>query len=198
MGKYHWVAEMEDREHRKKGDNFSVRNADRHITLEELSKKKRIPIIAVLDNIRSAYNVGSIFRTSDSVRVEKLFLCGMTAYPPNEKLEKTSLRSVRYVPWEYQKDPLDVIRVLKNQGIVIASLETADESLDLFEYEFPMPVCLVLGHEVNGVSQEILLESDVVLEVPTMGVKNSLNVSTLFGIVVYEILRQYKVKKIFP
>jgi tRNA G18 (ribose-2'-O)-methylase SpoU len=194
MGRYRWVSEAEDRDYRD--SECSIRNSDRSISPEEVLGLKRIPVVAILDNIRSAYNVGSIFRTSDSVRLEMLYLCGMTAFPPNDKLEKTSLGSVRYVPWEYHKDSLMVIKSMKKQGLLVASFETTDRSVDFFTFDCPAPLCMVLGHEVNGVSPEILRESDVLLEVPTMGVKNSLNVATLFGIAVYEILRQYRVKKI--
>lgn len=194
MGKYHWVRQVEDPECAEGG--FSVRNRDRNISPDELLRRERLPVCTVLDNVRSAYNVGSIFRTSDSVRVQKLYLCGMTAFPPNEKLSKTSLGTVDYVPWEYHRDTGTVIRELKKQGICIACLETTDRSNDFFEFQFPSPVCLVLGHEIEGVSPSIIREADAVLEVPTMGVKNSLNVATLFGIVVYEILRQFRGKGI--
>jgi tRNA G18 (ribose-2'-O)-methylase SpoU len=194
VGRYQWVTEMEDNQEAGRYSSLGIRNSDRHIEVQEFLEKPRLPAAALLDNIRSAYNVGSIFRTSDSTRLRKLFLCGMTAYPPNDKLEKTSLRSTPYVPWEHHSDPLEALKALKSQGYYIASLETTDASTDYMEFTFPENVCLVLGHEVQGVSREILKESDIIVEVPVWGMKNSLNVASIFSIVIYEIVRQYRTR----
>lgn len=194
MGRYSWIKETETP--LTKNFDVGIRNSDRLEDPDLFLKKTRFPIYVFLENIRSAYNVGAVFRTSDSVRVKKLFLCGYTAYPPNDKLEKTSLGSTNYVPWEFEKDPLRKIKTIKNEGIFIASLETTDRSRDFFSFNFPAPVCLVLGNEINGVSIDILKESDAILEIPTWGIKNSLNVATTFGITVYEIVRQFRERNI--
>jgi 23S rRNA (guanosine2251-2'-O)-methyltransferase len=196
MGRYSWVPQMEEKSPGTSCESIHVRNADRALSpLEFLKSRARTPVMAVLDNIRSAYNVGSIFRTSDSACLEKLILCGCTAYPPNDKLEKTSLGSTAYVPWDYHRDAVEAVKCIRSQGIFVASLETTDRSVNYSHFRFPERLCIVLGNEVKGVNPEILHESDVVLEVPTFGMKNSLNVATLFGIVAYEIVRQYDAKK---
>jgi len=192
VGRYQWVTELEDSPGHAGGIDLGIRNRDRELKTEEFLKLPRAPVLGLLDNIRSAYNVGSIFRTSDSVRIQKLYLCGMTAYPPNEKLEKTSLRSTPFVPWEHCGDPLDALTRIREEGYYIASLETADSSRDYMDFIFPEKTCIVLGHEVDGVSPPILRQSDCVLEVPTWGMKNSLNVASIFSIVVYEIIRQFR------
>jgi 23S rRNA (guanosine2251-2'-O)-methyltransferase len=198
MGRYSWVRDIEEKSSDTPRRPICVRNSDRVLSPEEfLESRKRTPVIALLDNIRSAYNVGSIFRTSDSARVQKLILCGCTAYPPNDKLEKTSLGSTAYVPWEYHRDALEAARKIKSEGIFLASLETTDRSISYSHFKFPGRLCIVLGNEINGVNPEILNESDIVLEVPTYGIKNSLNVATLYGIVTYEIVRQYGGEIIF-
>ncbi|MDQ7823228.1 MAG: RNA methyltransferase [Candidatus Eremiobacteraeota bacterium] len=189
MGRYCWVPSTEGR-----GADESlpeVRDTDRALDAALFLREKRFPIGVVLDNIRSAYNVGSIFRTADAARVEKLYLCGVTAYPPNDKLEKTALGAVDFVPWEYHGQTLALVRHLKDEGAAIVSLETAAGSICHFQYRFPKPVFLVVGNEVDGVSREVLRLSDAIVEVPVWGMKNSINVAALFGIVIYELLRQF-------
>ncbi|MHC9542744.1 MAG: RNA methyltransferase [Vulcanimicrobiota bacterium] len=192
MGRYEWVKKLEDK-NSLSGEDISVSNSDRAVDFEEFHKRERAtPLHIVLDNIRSAYNVGSIFRTADAAGIARLHLCGVTAYPPNMKLEKTSLGSTWYVPWDYYRNTLEAVKALKKQGMPVASLETTDKSINYLDFNFPEPLSLVLGNEINGVSMEIMKESDFILQIPTWGMKNSLNVATAFGIVVYEAVRQYR------
>ena len=164
-------------------------------TLESLHKVKKLPVYVLLNSIRSSYNVGSIFRTSDGVMIEKLYLCGYTPYPPNSDLVggnkdilKTSLGSTESVKWEYAKDPKEVILKLKNDGIKICALELTDSSKPFYEInknEFPL--CLVVGNEISGVPNEILDLCDYSVEIPQFGIKQSLNVSVAYGITIFKL-----------
>ncbi len=168
---------------------------ERRWSAGELQRLDRFPIYLLLDNIRSLYNVGSIFRTADAVRLKKLFLTGITGYPPRKEIDKTALGAVETVPWEYAPDPLPIIHNLKRQGVKIVLLEQTSHSQPFHEVEYPFPVCLVVGNEVFGIRDEIVAEADLAVEIPMFGSKHSLNVTIAFGIVVYEILLQY-LKKI--
>ena len=170
--------------------NFEIRNKDKKISAS-FFQKKRLPVTCILDNVRSAFNVGSIFRTADCVCLEKLYLCGYTPCPPNEKLDKTALGAVDYVPWEYNNDTLSVVKYLKKSGVYTVAFETTSKSVDFFDFDFPKPTALIFGNEKQGIEKELLAEADIVLEVPAWGIKNSINVANVFGIVVYEIVRQY-------
>ena len=173
---------------------FTVRSFDAQIPLEVFKQRPRRPIYVVLDNLRSAFNVGGIFRTADCAGVQKVIPCGITAYPPHRKLDKTALGTADYVPWEHYESALQAVRELKAQGIRIIALETTDISVPYHKMEFPSPVCLVLGNEALGVSQDVLEAADRIVEIPVVGFKNSLNVGIAFGIVVYEIVRQHELR----
>lgn len=165
---------------------------DPEITPEEFLTKPRNPVRALLDNIRSAFNVGSIFRTSDAALVERLYLCGITAYPPNQKLDKTALGSIPYVPWEHYENAIDAVRAARADGYTIVSLEPSPASVDYFRFRFPERSCIVVGHEIAGVSKEVISASDAVVRIPMSGYKNTINVATAFGIVLFEVLRQHR------
>jgi tRNA G18 (ribose-2'-O)-methylase SpoU len=142
------------------------------------------------DNIRSLYNVGSIFRSSDGALVQKLFLTGFTPAPPRKEIDKTALGSTQTVPWEYHHDPLTAIAQLKQQKVKICALELTDKSIphyDLTEADFPL--CLVFGNEITGVSKEVIEQADMAIEIPMYGNKQSLNVAVAYGIVLYDCLR---------
>lgn len=159
-------------------------------TLEEVQNIKRFPVHVVCDNIRSIYNVGSIFRTSDAALIEKLYLTGFTPYPPRPEIEKVALGSTKSVPWEYESNPLDVITKLKSQNISIGCLELTDKSRNYHELdEVKFPVCLILGNELTGVSNELISMSDFSLEIPQYGFKHSINVSVAYGIAIFEIIK---------
>ena len=165
--------------------------ACKRFTLKQLQQEKRFPIYVLLDNIRSLYNVGSIFRTSDGARIAKLILCGYTPHPPRKEIEKTALGSTASVQWEYIKDPLLAIRNLKSQGVRICILEHTDQSIPYHSVKKDdFPLCLVVGNEIVGASKEIIAEADLAIESPMFGMKQSLNVAVAYGIAVFEFVRR--------
>jgi len=161
-------------------------------SVDDVLQKKRTPVYIILDNIRSLYNVGAIFRTSDAVLIEKIFLCGITGEPPRKEISKTALGAEELVPYEHRDDAVEVVKELKNAGVHILAVELADEAVDYSKMKYDFPVALVFGHEVEGVSDEVMEEVDGAISLPMLGRANSLNVATCYGIVVYEILKQLK------
>jgi tRNA G18 (ribose-2'-O)-methylase SpoU len=161
-------------------------------TIQELLKLKRLPVSVVLENIRSLYNVGSIFRTSDGVLAEKLYLCGYTGHPPSREIEKTALGSIGSVPWEHHSDSFEVVTGLRERGYLIVSLEHTNSSIPYTEAEYRFPLCLIVGNEVEGISDELLSITDVAIEIPMFGIKQSLNVSVAYGVVIYHIFNQFR------
>lgn len=164
---------------------------ENRVSPEKISDIKRLPVCVLLDNIRSLYNVGSIFRTADAARVEKIILTGITGKPPRKEIDKTALGASETVPWEYEPSAVDALKRMKKQGIPIIILEHTDSNVEYRKMDFPFPCCLVLGNEVNGIQDEILGLSDACVEIPMYGTKHSLNVSVAFGIVIYEMLSQF-------
>ena len=164
-------------------------------TIEEFKKSKKTSAIVILDNIRSIHNVGSIFRTSDSFLIEKIIISGYTATPENSKMEKTALGSSDSVDWEYTEDVIETIQSLKNKGVKVVSVEQADKSLKIekFTPEKGIKYAFVFGNEVDGVSDEIILESDQVLEIPQVGTKHSLNVSVAAGIILWDFYQKTEI-----
>jgi 23S rRNA (guanosine2251-2'-O)-methyltransferase len=160
--------------------------------LEERSLLPRQPFHVVLDNIRSAFNVGSIFRTGDAGAVEHIHLCGMCAHPPHPKLEKTALGAFEYVPWTYYERNRDCVDALHDAGIPVVAVEVTDSAISLPDFEWPQPVAAVFGNEVNGVNHRVLRRSDAVVKIPMHGYKNSINVATAFGIVLYDALGKWQ------
>lgn len=157
-------------------------------TLDTLHMVKKMPVYVVLNSIRSSYNVGSIFRTSDGAMIEKLYLCGYTPHPPKKEILKTALGSTESVCWEYVKDAAEVIKELKAKGVKICALEITSGSRqysDLSQADFP--VCIVVGNEINGVSHELIELCDFTLEIPQHGIKHSLNVAVAYGICIFEM-----------
>ena len=169
---------------------FEKINRTRCLSLDELKKLNRNPITVVCENIRSLYNVGSIFRTMDGIRGEKLYLCGYTGHPPRKEIDKVALGAVESVPWEYERDTIKVINRLKAEGIKIIALEHTDTSVDFQKFQYIFPLAIVLGNEYDGISDEIVKHCDYSVEIPMHGIKQSLNVATAFGIIAYEVLRQ--------
>lgn len=153
----------------------------------------RLPVSVLLDNVRSAYNVGAFFRTADAAGIEALVLSGITARPPHRGISKTALGAEERVPWRGEPDGLGCLRDLHRRGIEIAVIETAPTAVDLFDWRPAFPVCVVFGHEVDGVAREIVDAADTVVCLPMRGTKRSLNVATAGGIVLYELLRKYRV-----
>ena len=163
------------------------------ISVSEFKKKPKTPLVVVLDNIRSLNNVGAVFRTSDAFLVKKIYLCGITASPPNKEIHKTALGATESVEWEYTKNTLELIYKLKKEGVQVVSIEQAENSTPLHRFE-PNPNCtyaLVLGNEVKGVRQEVVSASDHCVEIPQLGTKHSLNISVSCGIVLWQLSRQF-------
>ena len=152
----------------------------------------RRPIHVVLDNVRSAFNVGSIFRTSDAAGIAHLHLCGWTAWPPHPKIEKTSLGSHEWVPWSRYERTEQAIADLKARGIPIVGLETCERAVSLSGFAWPYPVAVVFGHEIVGIMEEIERACDQLVRIPMVGHKNSINVASAFAVVAYDILRTWQ------
>ena len=149
--------------------------------------KTRLPFCVVLNNIRSLHNVGAIFRTADGVGVEKIWLCGITGYPPQGGIAKIALGAEDHVPWEYREDPVVLVEALKKKGYQIVLLEQMAGSVSHDEFEPKVPVCLVIGNEVTGVSEGLTALSDAAIEIEMAGIKNSLNAAVAFGVAAYHI-----------
>ena len=155
-----------------------------------VKKMERKPIYAILDNIRSLHNVGAIFRTSDAIMLEKLYLCGITGTPPRKEITKTALGAEEIVPWEHRDEAVEAVRELKNQGVKVVAVELCEGGMDYAEMKWEFPVCLVFGHEVEGVSDEVVAECDAAVQLPMLGRANSLNVATCYGVIMYHLLNQ--------
>ncbi|HVO75589.1 MAG TPA: RNA methyltransferase [Ignavibacteriaceae bacterium] len=178
-------------------------------TLETLHKVKKLPVYALLNSIRSSYNVGAIFRTSDGAMIEKLYLCGYTPKPgktsdPSQRNQaitvkeilKTALGSTQSVNWEYVKNPKEVILKLKQQGVKICALEMTDKSIPYYNLSIKdFPLCLLVGNEITGVSQELIELCDNSIEIPQYGIKQSLNVAVAYGIAVFELRKIFDLNK---
>ncbi len=163
--------------------------ANRRFSLETLKDAERFPLTVLLDNIRSLYNVGSIFRSADGARVRKLYLSGYTPHPPRKEIEKTALGATATVPWEYIEDPLPTLEHLRSTGVRLCALEHTDGSIPYFDVSREaFPLCLIIGNEISGVSKRIIDICDMAIDIPMFGMKQSLNVSVAFGIAVYGLL----------
>ena len=154
----------------------------------------KTPIIIVLDNIRSLNNIGSVFRTADAFLVEKIYLCGITAKPPHKDIQKTALGATDSVSWEYKEDAVALVSSLQTQGVIVASVEQAEQSISLAEFqpENGKKYALIFGNEVKGVQQEIVSNSDAVIEIPQFGTKHSLNISVSAGVVIWDLFAKLK------
>ena len=170
-----------------------LRNTDKSVPVEKLSASKTLnPIILVLDNVRASNNVGSLFRTAETVGVTELITCGITPHPPHPKLNKTALGSTDIVPTRHELNSLHAVQALKAQGYTIVAMETCTTAVKYSKVQYPKKVAIVVGNEVTGVDPLILEIADVIAEIPMFGVKNSLNVSAAAPVVLFEILRQWE------
>lgn len=160
-------------------------------SLASLKEDPRFPITVALDNIRSAYNVGSIFRTAEAIRAEKIILGGYTATPPHKEISKTALGAEAIVPFEHAKNLPATLRQLKQNGFHIAALELTHESIDFTQAKLPYPLCIVVGNEISGVSDEVMKEIDSAIDIPMFGRANSLNVAVATGIALFQMCRHY-------
>jgi 23S rRNA (guanosine2251-2'-O)-methyltransferase len=171
----------------------------RKLRMDELSRKNKIefqqadklPVILLLENIRSMHNVGSIFRTADAFLVEAIYLCGYTPHPPHRDIHKTALGATETVGWKYIEDTPEAVKFLKNEGYQMVAVEQVVGSIALQEFKLPEgeKMVLIFGNEVDGVSEEVLKYCDACIEIPQFGMKHSLNVSVAAGMVLWELVR---------
>jgi 23S rRNA (guanosine2251-2'-O)-methyltransferase len=162
------------------------------VSVDEYKSTAKIPVVAVLDNIRSAMNVGSVFRTADAFAIEKIVICGISATPPNREITKTAIGATESVEWEYVENVMDAVAQLKSNGYILAGIEQTDASVFLTDYKITTgKIAVVFGNEVDGVSDEVINELDVCLEIPQFGTKHSLNVSVCAGIVLWELAKKH-------
>lgn len=172
-----------------------LKNKDlNRISVDEFKATKKTPLIVVLDNVRSLNNIGSVFRTSDAFLIEKIYLCGISATPPNKEIHKTALGATESVDWEYSESTLSVIQNLKSSKIKVLAIEQAENStkLDTFLPEKNQKYAVVMGNEVKGVQQEVVNASDLCIEIPQFGTKHSLNISVTTGVVLWDLFCKMK------
>ena len=164
------------------------------LTVDGFKSANKSPIIVVLDNIRSLNNIGSIFRTSDAFRIQKIYLCGISAIPPHKDIQKTALGSTESVDWEYAENTLALVKKLQSNDIQVLSIEQAEKAtmLNEFKPKKKQTKALVFGNEVKGVSQEVVSQSDQVIEIPQFGTKHSLNISVSCGIVLWDVFSKLR------
>ena len=162
------------------------------LTVEDFKTAEKIPLVVVLDNVRSSNNIGSIFRTSDAFLVKKLYLCGICAKPPDKEIHKTALGAEFSVDWEYFKTTEEAVHSLKNEGYTIIAIEQVEGSISLLDYspEVNEKVALVFGNEVKGVQQEVVYLCDKTIEIPQFGTKHSFNIAVSAGIVLWEFFNK--------
>jgi 23S rRNA (guanosine2251-2'-O)-methyltransferase len=151
-----------------------------------------LPVTVLLENVRSLYNVGAFFRTADASGIEKLILAGITGYPPQNMISKTALGAEETVAWEHTRVPAARIVELRSAGYEIAAIETSVHAVDLFDWRPRFPVCILFGHETDGLTPEVAALADTHVRIPMLGLKHSLNVATAGGVVLYELLRKYR------
>jgi tRNA G18 (ribose-2'-O)-methylase SpoU len=181
--------------------NRKLKNSELdRISTSEYKDRTKTPLILILDNVRSLNNIGSVFRTADAFLIEKIYLCGITASPPHKDIQKTALGATDSVDWEYAESTQTVIEGLQKEGVVVAAIEQAENSVLLqdFEVERDTSYALVFGNEVKGVQQDIVSSSDVVIEIPQYGTKHSLNISVSTGVVVWDFYIKLKVLHDIP
>lgn len=166
-------------------------------SIEDFKQSKKTPIIIILDDIRSLHNIGSVFRTADAFLIEKIYLCGITATPPNKEINKTALGATETVSWEHNENVLEVIQKLKDEKTTVLAIEQVESAVFLqdFTIEKNKKYALVFGNEVFGVSQEAVAICDGCIEIPQLGTKHSLNISVSAGIVVWDLFKKMKWSK---
>ncbi len=162
------------------------------LSVDQYKNSEKSPIIVVLDNVRSLNNIGSVFRTADGFRIEKIILCGISTTPPHRDIYKTALGAEESVNWEYYKETLDAIDKLKKENCYIAAVEQVENSISLENFSPPSKQSLVLifGHEIKGVQQEVIDNCDACIEIPQYGTKHSFNISVSTGIVLWEVFKK--------
>lgn len=164
------------------------------LDVDEFKNTKKIPLIVVLDSIRSLNNIGSVFRTSDAFLIEKIYLCGITAQPPHKEIHKTALGATESVDWEYIEDTMELMQKFKDAKIRSISIEQADNATMLqdFKVEDNQKYAVIFGNEVKGVQQEVVSISDYCVEIPQFGTKHSLNISVSCGVVLWDLFKKMR------
>jgi tRNA G18 (ribose-2'-O)-methylase SpoU len=152
----------------------------------------RLPVAVLLENVRSLYNVGAFFRTADAVRAETIILAGITPTPEDPRVAKTALGAERSVAWSTSAGAAAALEGLHTRGFEIAAVETSLHAVDLFDWRPRFPVCVIFGHEVDGITPDVLGRCDMHVRIPALGAKGSINVATAGGVVLYELLRKYR------
>jgi len=159
---------------------------------EDFKKTEKLPLVVVLDNVRSLHNVGSVFRTADAFLIEAIYLCGITATPPNVEIHKTALGAENTVEWRYFENTVDAIQNLKEKYYSVFAVEQAEESISIDKFKISdNPCAVVFGNEVKGIDQKVMDQCDACIEIPQFGTKHSLNVSVAAGIVLWEIFKAH-------
>lgn len=166
------------------------------LSIPEFKDSKKIPVVVVLDNVRSQNNIGSVFRTADAFRLESIILCGITSKPPHREIHKTALGATESVQWEYQEETWKVIEELKAKGYQILAVEQAEDSVSLEQLHLAKDkkYALVFGHEIRGVDQKVVDMCDLCVEIPQYGTKHSLNISVAAGIVIWDVFKKLMVR----
>ena len=169
-----------------------LKNKDlQRINIEEFKNAEKTPITIVLDNVRSALNVGSIFRTADAFLIENIILCGITACPPNKDIRKAALGATDSVKWEYSENTIDAVNQLIEKGYYVVGVEQTNKATMLNNFKLPnKPLAIIMGNEVNGVAQEVIDACNEVIEIPQFGTKHSLNISVTTGIVIWDLWKK--------
>ena len=166
--------------------------SENRIDLDSINNADQMPVYVVLNSIRSSYNVGSIFRSSDGAMIKKLYLCGYTPHPPKKEILKTALGSQESIEWEYYENAEQLVLKLKNKGVKILVLEQTDNNIPYYKIgKNDFPVCLVVGNEITGVDQNLIDLCDAAIEIPQYGIKQSLNVAVAYGISIFELRKVY-------
>ena len=171
------------------GEMRKIRTIEmQRMTLDEFKQAEKLPLVVILDDVRSMYNVGSVFRTCDAFRVESVYLCGISCTPPATEIHKTALGAEESVNWKYFKTALEAVESLKKEGYTVLSVEQVEHStkLQTFVPQRGQKYAVVMGNEVKGVHQEVVDASDGCLEIPQLGTKHSMNVSVTAGIIIYK------------
>lgn len=165
--------------------------------IEEFKEADKTPVIIILDDIRSLHNIGAVFRTADAFLIEKIYLCGITATPPNKEIHKTALGATESVNWEYRKDVNEVVSELLSENVKVLAVEQVQNAVMLHQFQVVsgQKYALVFGNEVKGVSQSVVDKADNVIEIPQLGTKHSLNISVSAGIVVWDIFQKLQLLK---
>jgi 23S rRNA (guanosine2251-2'-O)-methyltransferase len=166
------------------------------VGIEEFKEQEKLPVVVILDNVRSMNNVGSAFRTADGFAIEKIILCGITAQPPHREIEKTAIGATQSVEWVHYDETLEAVRELRADGYEIIAIEQADESimLNTFQPDQAKKYALIFGNEVNGVSDEVMAEIDKCIEIPQFGTKHSFNIVISAGIVLWDFYAKLRLQ----